>query len=605
MNSRFQHEQSRWFQGRLHALPPELHSALTQRHARDVRNYGYRRANSLVRTATVDYLNTDDQKIIDQAAQHAQAVEACTKIHDQDSALLLAFARCDAAGVAYPVGRAEKIAGTYRVTDINQVVEPGPLLARLSGEKWWRRALRTKTTRDVESVARESGIVHLQQQPYISDAGVRAWAVRQSKNAQTLAQTVASCEVQPGELHRMSLADVAAGTVANPEIRRAELMTRISGFEHWAQRSDYACVFYTVTCPSRFHRMSVRGRRNPRYDGSKPREAQQYLRDLWARCRAYLHRREVRPVGFRVAEPQQDGTPHWHLLLFVRADDEPVLTQALRDYALRENPNEPGAKKYRFDAKKLSFDPDSGRSAAGYIAKYVAKNIDGFGIESDLYGIDARDSAVRVRAWASIWGIRQFQQIGGPGVTIWRELRRLREAVEDSAIEAARQAADSGQWDLFHDQVDREPLRLGKLRPTEDAAGNVFDAETGEVLERNQYGELPADRVQRVESSTGSAVTRSRVWQISYRARQPEIERTIKKIRVVFDPLRRAQPVLAALPPRTRENNCTTPKTGGPFEFDGSVNYPEMERENDRIRVRTDFIRTGGGSAGRFTGTTQ
>lgn len=46
-------------------------------------------------------------------------------------------------------------------------------------------------------------------------------------------------------------------------------------------------------------------------------------------------------------------------------------------------------------------------------------------MDADLYGQEAASSAARITAWASLSDIRKFQQIGGPSVTVWRELRRL------------------------------------------------------------------------------------------------------------------------------------------------------------------------------------
>lgn len=296
-------------------------------------------------------------------------------------------------------------------------------LARMACARWWRRTLRKLHARTVEACAIGLGLVGKHAGLYASDNAVKRRAGQNARNAAALESVTAVNDLGQSR----TLAELAATSTANKAIRRVELLTRIAGFELIAKDLGHEGCMVTVTCPSRFHKMTTRadGRviPNPRYDGSTPHESQRYLSLAWARFRSAAARRGLALYGFRIAEPQHDGTPHWHVLLFFPAGNSPALVELARRYFLdADSPNEPGAQAHRVDFEMIDW---AKGSAVGYVIKYVSKNIDGHGVGLDLFGNDAITSSARVEAWASTWRVRQFQQIGGAPVGVWRELRRV------------------------------------------------------------------------------------------------------------------------------------------------------------------------------------
>ncbi|MCX3408504.1 replication endonuclease [Raoultella ornithinolytica] len=318
--------------------------------------------------------------------------------------------------------------------------------ARLHKEKWWLGKLRRIHDCWREHLMIAAGYVSKVASPYCSDPCFREWIAQKKANFEFL-EAMELEDQDTGE--RTSLLDKVMGSTSNPQNARAELMVRMRGFEDMAKEMGLVGMFYTLTTPSRYHATHVKsGRRNDKYRDAGPRQTQKYLCKVWARVRAKWGREGIRTFGFRVAEPHHDATPHWHLLLFLRPEEVEYATAIFRKHALKEDGNEPGAQEHRFTVKPI--DENFG-SATGYIAKYISKNIDGYGMDGELdeeSGQPVKEMAKRVRAWASRWNIRQFQQIGGAPVTTWRELRRLgsRELVLHPELEEARACADAPDW---------------------------------------------------------------------------------------------------------------------------------------------------------------
>jgi len=542
-----------WVEGRLRGLPQRWRHKLRRRwEQRSVDDYVG--ANVELREATAALLSVrvpldaSDSEICDAAERQAIRCLGRLTLRGTTKQARASMERvCAGQGIAPP----------------SQDMEDGPALARMCCPLWWRRKLRKHHGQTVEGAAVRLGYVSRYRDLYVSNERV---AERMQQNARNVAMLEATT-ARNDEGQVFTLAELAAKSTANKAIRRAELMTRIAGFERYADAEDHQGVFITLTCPSRFHRYMIvnNGRAavpNPKYDEHEtPATAHKHLTRVWARSRAAMARLELRPYGFRICEPQHDGTPHWHMLLFCPPGQVEKLTSTIRHYALQDSGDEKGAQQHRSDFKLI--DKTRG-TAAGYIAKYVAKNIDGEHVGDDFEGSPATESVKRVEAWCSTWRIRQFQQIGGPPIGVWRELRRIKHIPPGAPphLQLAHRAANKQirrDGDETATVAWDEYCRAQGGTACGRCAAIKLTMRESETLGR--YGDTAKPRAVGVETWASSDFDRdgfghsARHWQIESERRVWTIER-VPALRFgcrSFD----SEPATPAQP-RTSVNNCTT-----------------------------------------------
>jgi hypothetical protein len=211
-----------------------------------------------------------------------------------------------------------------------------------------------------------------------------------------------------------------------------------------------------------------------------------------------------------VVEPHHDATPHWHILVFVAREKLTTFISAIRDYSLRDSPTEPGASLHRFTVKHV--DPDKG-SAIGYIAKYIAKSIDGKSVETDKEsGCDGASAAERIVVWARQWGIRQFQFFGVGVLTPFRELYRV-DRLPDAAAGLIQDLWSASKTGNFGDYLAARENKAVKLRLTYESA------------ESSRY---PGEEVKRIRGVSAEAsgqaayvTTRPDTWTVRLRSTKP------------------------------------------------------------------------------------
>ncbi len=309
---------------------------------------------------------------------------------------------------------------------------PGSL-ARMLCADWWYRKLWQRRCEWREEQLRAVCLVNKKASPYVSYEAV----IHKREQRRKSLEFFRSHELVNADGDTLDMEEVVNASSSNPAHRRNEMMACVKGLELIAEMRGECAVFYTITCPSRFHATLNNGRPNPKWTSETVRESSNYLVETFAAFRKAMHKAGLRWYGVRVAEPHHDGTVHWHLLCFMRKKERRAITAMLRKFAIREDREELGNNTGpRFKSELIN--PRKG-TPTSYIAKYISKNIDGRGLAGEISketGKSLRDNAENVNAWASLHRVQQFRFFGIPGRQAYRELRLL-------AGQAARSQGDS------------------------------------------------------------------------------------------------------------------------------------------------------------------
>ncbi|WP_325890985.1 replication endonuclease [Grimontia sp. NTOU-MAR1] len=229
-------------------------------------------------------------------------------------------------GIKPPISKKKPSTGDY---------ESG--LLKMTAEDWWEDRLNKSRKFMREHLAIAMGQVSNNASPYCSRDCQYEYEEQKKRNWEAIEAT----ELFDAETEEtVSLKDMVLKSVANPAIRRMELMVRTRGCEDIANHFGLTGLFLTLTAPSRYHNTYKKGGFIPHWSGSSPRDAQHYLNRTWAKIRAALARADIRWFGVRTAEPHHDGTPHWHLLLWTKPENVFRVTKVFIEYAIREDRHE-------------------------------------------------------------------------------------------------------------------------------------------------------------------------------------------------------------------------------------------------------------------------
>ncbi|EMA4164057.1 phage tail protein I [Escherichia coli] len=193
---------------------------------------------------------------------------------------------------------------------------PGSL-ARMLCADWWYRKLWKIRCEWREEQLRAVCLVSKKASPYVSYEAVTHKREQRRKSLEFFR----SHELVNEDGDTLDMEDVVNASSSNPAHRRNEMMACVKGLELIAEMRGDCAVFYTITCPSRFHSTLNNGRPNPTWTNATVRQSSDYLVGMFAAFRKAMHK-----AGFliRIIEWWQTGETPGTFRLDIGVQDQGI-----------------------------------------------------------------------------------------------------------------------------------------------------------------------------------------------------------------------------------------------------------------------------------------
>ncbi len=435
----------KWFERRLFCLPP---GPLRD----DAKNYAFEILEAAGMSAALDFIFITVPAITQDAGRlFGFGEQGITKLADKivsrltDRWLMLSNDRGIHLANSEIRTRGERVCRKIGIRPPAEKKPDDAVARRFLDRTWWKRVMRYALYPQREQVARDIGLVR----EYSSRAGRQTRRAMLRRQAEFISAAAAREKATGREIPLEQLAKAKA------EGEQARLVAKATGLIKYADEQGWQSAMLTITCPGEFRR-----------DGTTIAEALDYLRQVWARVRAAAHRKGLRVAGAGVFQPHRDGFPHLHDFVIGPPEDLAEFVEIVREHALREYPDEPGAVEHRVDVRYE--DRRKGRLSS-YLLRYVVRE---YARPSEPTANDRSGSAVD--AWYAMHHARRIFWHGLPPDLWWESHRRCtRKQAQSRRVRRLRKVARAGDYCRWLDEMggitgssrrDRDTVTLHDVR---------------------------------------------------------------------------------------------------------------------------------------------